>query len=251
MNSDDLILRSICPKLLHFEDRYFKFKDINNRFINVTSVKSSNVVDALNKHIYDCSISVIKNPNISIKSIERTYHSLCNKWLTDGVLTVDLIAKGWVRFLDLFKIIQDKLQEYHESYPVVDISKAIRGSHYSMSIDCLLRKLDSHKVDLLMITPKQSANRTMQGLSNIETILALDYLFEAGLDVGKVVELSYSHSFSDKTIRVREVNVNENVANVVERHLQKLEHKNYEKTPNILYCNMCPYSDRCTMSSRL
>lgn len=243
LNSDDLSLQSICSRIVGFPDRYDLFKENLNRFRPI----NNDPISELNYNICQCVKEIVKSPNISNRRLERLYNSLAAPMLNSKIITINEMTRGWVKVLDIQKVILDKMKDYEESYTLIDISKVVGGVSYGSSIDCLLRKEGEDDVDIIMIVPKVQTHKSMHVLSNLETILAIDYLEEAGINVGKIMEVSYSHSLSDKNILCREIYPNHNTKKYCRDYIRSLE----DSSINITFCNYCPYGQSCSLISKI
>jgi len=250
MNSDDLVLNNICPVILNYDDRYLKFRSGMNRFHPVIeNVNKDNVIDALNYFTYNACMAVVITPNISLKAIERSFHLQSNLWLSYNLIDISIVAKAWVRFLDLYNKLQAIFLKYEESYSQLKFLKTIRGNSFNLTADCLLKNKD--KIDLLMIVPKSVGNKSMEVISNAETLFALDYLFESNIKIDKIIELSYSSNLSDSLIKEKVISVNEKIKSHVRSFISQLDVSLHNSRASITYCNFCCYKDICGSKVRL
>ena len=244
-NTDDLSLRGLCPRIVSYADRYKTFKDSLCRF---RSIDGDHLSD-LNVHIYNCAMEVVKTPNITTKRLESTYQHVAVPMLNSERITINELTKGWVRVLDLQKVLLGNMKDYDDSYTAIAINKTIGGISYSAVIDCLLMRQGDTSIDVLMVLPKLQTHKSMRVLSNLETILAIDYLEEAGINVGKITEVSYSHLLSDKNILCRDIHPNKNVRMYGRDVISSLGSN--RSISNLSYCLYCPYNQRCSLTTRV
>ena len=241
---NSLRLYNICPNLLKFDDVHSHFKPVKyNLDLNLIEPDSKDQVQLyLNVLSYKILEEVLIKPNMSRKRIDRFWNGLTN--------AIDeeyrkLIVAGWVRLLAMIEEVRAILSNYSGLHSNHVYHKSIHRPHpqtFQLKIDGML--MSDKGVDLFTIVPMSYQGDTMNGLSSVDTMFALDYMEEAGIKVGKVIELSYEKGRDFAVKEFYPSKLTKTYMNTVINHMEN-------RKSNPFFCDLCPYKRSCKLRDRV
>ena len=251
LTSNDLALHGICPNLLSYEDRFSVYSGELVKYNMDINRLMDEPVMYLNCLTYKVFEEFFNDTTISLKRLENLYNRNTFPLIELGHLEASHVAQGWVRFCAIYSELEKILVEYDECYPNIEYSIPLHKTRlvFRFKIDLLLRKKDDPKIDLLTIVPRQSTGASTQVVSNIDTLMALDYIYEAQLPIGKVIEVSYDRKLlrGNNVISIRNAWPNSGVEQLVKIAVNTAE----SRQCNIYYCNQCEYRRRCSLTQKV
>jgi hypothetical protein len=247
LTANDLQCHGICPNLINFEERHTHFAPVkfNLDLGSLPTGTKTEVILFLDVLIYKLFEELLDKPSLHLSVLDGEYNA--------HVAGIPFefkkqVVQTWVRFASMVDKLSRILSEYDEIYPNMIYYKSARGQspiRFTFKVDALLRKADSEKIDLLVIVPYCAQTSDTQVISNISTMMDLDYLLDADLPLGKIIEFSYSGLHRDYYIR--NVFPKKNVL----KYSRKVTGSMDNKKPNLFFCNVCPYKTKCKLVERL
>lgn len=247
LTANDLQCHGICPNLLNFEDRHRHFAPVKFN-LDLESLPVTTKEDAilfLDVLVYKLFEEFLDKPSLHISVLDGEYNAYAAR------IPIEFrkqVVQTWVRFASMVLKLSNMLTGYEEIYSNMVYYKTARASspiRFTFKIDALLRKRDSTEIDLLVIVPYNSQSSDTQVLSNVSTMMDLDYLMEADLVPNKIIEISYGGSL--KEFYTRQIFPKKNVLRYNKAMVKSIDNKK----PNLFYCNVCPFKTKCKLVERI
>ncbi len=247
LTSNDLALDGICSNALAYKDRFIEFSDTLPKYnLELAHIKDYPEL-YLNVLVYKCMEEYLKDLSIDLKSLEGLYNGYTSGLVGD-VISVPLLAKGWMRLVGVYNKVFDIFKDYDLAYTNIEFSKSTKlRKTFHFKIDALLMNKDSSDVTLMTIVPTNYSHITGHVSNNVDTLFALDYICEADLNLTRIVEVSYGRDFRDDKINVRNIYLKTLVREAVTKILKDADNSRI----NTFYCVRCPYNKKCTLMDRV
>jgi hypothetical protein len=244
-SSNDIVLNSVCSNIVYYKDRFKVFENMLVKY----NLELEEVRDDLPLFFsvltYRIMEEFFNNINIGLNKLEVLFNKTTWSFLDQNGQNAREASIGWLRVCQMYTYIVTLIEESdHVTSNLMFFKSISQGDRktFSLKIDLLLLKGD--KISLLTITPSISSNKVMNGINNIDTLLALDYLYEAGISVHEVIELSYSHKGLHKNCFItRKFYPDKKIKTLVGIAVNNMK----SDRPNLFYCIACPYRKKCSM----
>jgi len=238
MNSvNDIALRAYCPEASQLDDRYALFKNI----LPSLNMDLESSVDDLGLFFAIMTYRSIETflEEVNMKSIERMYTERVWKYLEATDENIKISAVNWVRFIQITNMITEYMNDSDHITTNVMFNKTISGIRYQLKLDLLL--LSKQKHTLITFAPHLSMYPGMSIMSNINTALSLEYLYEAELFPDEVIEICYSIDHINKIIFDKKINTKEYRVKQVNNFNKQMVNNDI----NMLQCRVCPARRKC------
>ena len=247
LTSNDLALNALCPNILSYKDRHIEFSNTLSKYnLELAHIREFPEL-YINVLIYRCLEEYLKDLDIDIKTLEALYNGYTSGLVGD-VISVPLLAKGWMRLVEIYNKLFKILEGYDLAYTNIEFHKSTRIRRtFNFKIDALLMRKNSSKVTLLTIVPTNHSHITSHVTDNPDTMFGLEYVYESGLNLDEVIEISYARGFGDKSVNVRRIYPK----SLVKEAITKIISDSDNSRINTFYCVLCPYNKKCTLRDRV
>ena len=212
--SNDMMLRAFCPKTSFLSNKNILFKDQLVSFdIDVEKVKDDEEL-LFGVVTYRAIESFLDNTSIRIKTIEKMFNDVVWTYLDQSDENIKKAAIAWVRFHGIYRRLLILINESEYITTNIGFYKTINGDRYSLKIDLIL--ISNQKHIYVTFTPHIAMYPGMSTISNMGTLMGVEYLSEADLFPDEIIDFSYSSSlvsknFFEKKINIKQYNLNKHV----------------------------------------
>ena len=248
LTSNDVVFGAECSNILSFKNRVSEYSSLLVK-LNVDPglvISSPDVFFSVIKYLtIQESLSKIDTP---IAKLEKYFNIAVWKYLPQTDENIKRAARTWVHFHEIYKVYTRMIEESDRFAANMEFYKALyRKKRLSVlsTIDLLLVK--GRKVHLVTFSPYRARSISSHILSNIDTLLCIDYLLEGDINLDMITEIGLPMNGNDRGHLVNTISLDEYVKQFVTKCINGLA----DPSVNIGHCPICPYKKHCNFKDLL